>query len=65
MLRNADGGGGVSDFPDRSVTKVQGSMLSALRTKVRVGVQFPGKKHYVTLEWPLIKLTSMTERRGR
>ena len=31
MLRNADGGGGVSDFLDKSVTKVYCSMLSALR----------------------------------
>ena len=31
MLRNADGGGGGSDFPGESVTKVQCSMLLALR----------------------------------
>ena len=31
MLRNADGGGGVQDFLEKSVTKVQGSMLFALR----------------------------------
>ena len=31
MLRNADGGGGVSNFPEKSVTKVEGSTLLALR----------------------------------
>ena len=31
MLRNADGGWGVSDFLEKSVTKVYGSMLLALR----------------------------------
>ena len=32
MLRNADGGGGgVSTFPGKSVTKVYGSTLVALR----------------------------------
>ena len=31
MLRNADGGGGVSDFPEKSVTKVYCSMLLVLR----------------------------------
>ena len=49
MLRNADGVG-VSHFPEKNVTKVYGSTLLALRGD---GVQFPGKKCYVTLEWPL------------
>ena len=31
MLRNAVGGGGVSAFPEKSVTKVYGSALLALR----------------------------------
>ena len=31
VLRNAVGGGRVSDFPEKSVTKMYGSMLSALR----------------------------------
>ena len=31
MLRNADEGGGVSDFLEKSITKVQCSMLLALR----------------------------------
>ena len=52
VLRNADGGGGVSEFPEKSVTKVQGSTLFSV-TRGWVGVQFPGKKRYVTLEWPL------------
>ena len=52
MLRNADGGGGVSDFPEKSVTKVQGSMLFALQGG-GWGSNFQKKKRYVTLEWPL------------
>ena len=31
MLRNALGGGRVSDFPEKSVTNVYGSTLFALR----------------------------------
>ena len=31
MLRNAVGGGRVSDFPEKSVTKMYGSTLLALR----------------------------------
>ena len=31
MLRNAVGGGGVSAFPEKSVTDVYSSMLLALR----------------------------------
>ena len=31
MLRNADGVGGVSNFPEKGVTKVYVSMLLALR----------------------------------
>ena len=37
VLRNADGGGGVSDFLEKSVTKV----ISV--TRGWVGVQFPEK----------------------
>ena len=48
MLRNADGGGG-SDFPGKSVTKVQCSMLLALRGGGR-GSNF--QENFVTLEWP-------------
>ena len=54
MLRNADGGGGVK-FSGKSVTKVYTcNVISVMRGWV--GVQIPGKKHYVTLEWPLIPL---------
>ena len=51
VLRNAVGGGGgwVSAFPEKSVTNV----ISV--TRGWVGVKFPGKKHYVTLEWPLFQ----------
>ena len=38
---------------DKTVTKVYGSTLLALREGGSVGVKFPGKKRYVTLEWPL------------
>ena len=50
LLRNTDGDRGGSTFPERSVTKVYGSMLLALRGGgCLVGVQIPGKKRYVTL----------------
>ena len=51
VLRNAVGGGRLSDFPEKSVTKMYGSTLLALRGGGwRSNVQ---KKSYVTLEWPL------------
>ena len=58
VLRNAVGGGGCQLSRKKSVTKVYGStLLLALRgitvTSGWVGVKFPGKKRYVTLEWPL------------
>ena len=31
MLRNAVGGGRVSDFPEKGITKIYGSTLLALR----------------------------------
>ena len=40
MLRNADGGGGVSDFLEKSVTKMF-NIISV--TRGWVGVQFPEK----------------------
>ena len=52
MLRNAVGGRWGSAFLEKSVTEVYGSTLLALRGGW-VGVKFPGKKRYVTLEWPL------------
>ena len=51
MLRNADGVGGVSNFPGKK--RYEGVMFNVISvTKGWVGVQFPGKKRYVTLEWP-------------
>ena len=42
----------MSDFPEKSVTKMYGSRLLALQ---RVGgCQIFRKKRYVTLEWPLM-----------
>ena len=54
MLCNAVGGGRVSDFPEKSITKMHGSTLLTLRGGGCVCVKFPEKKHYVTLEWPLM-----------
>ena len=42
------GSGGVS-FPEKNVTKLQCYYCYV----GWVGVKFPGKKRYVTLEWPL------------
>ena len=39
-------------FPEKSITKVYGSMLLALRGGGRG--DFPETKRYVALEWPLI-----------
>ena len=50
MLRNADGGGGVSNFPGKNVVN-EGARFNVISvTRGWVGVQFPGKKHYVRLE---------------
>ena len=43
----------VSAFPEKSATKVYGSTLLVLRGGG--WGQFSRKKHYVTLEWPLIR----------
>ena len=52
MLRNADGGGGGVNFSVKKCYEgVRFNVISV--TRGWVGVQFPGKKHYVTLEWPL------------
>ena len=52
MLRNAMGGGlGVPDFPEKCYEGVSFNVISVMREWV--GVKFAGKKHYVTLEWPL------------
>ena len=52
MLRNADGGGGGVKFSRKKRYEgVRSNVISV--TRGWVGVQFPGKKRYVTLEWPL------------
>ena len=46
----------VSAFPEKSIyyIGVQFNAISVMRGWVgEVGVKFPGKKRYVTLEWPL------------
>ena len=52
MLRNADGGGGCQIFREKRYERIRFNVISV--TMGWVGVQFPGKKRYVTLEWPLI-----------
>ena len=39
----------MSEFPEKSVTKMYGSSLLALQAGGLVGVKFPEKKRYVTL----------------
>ena len=51
MLRNADGGGGVNFSGKKRNEGVRFNLISV--TWGWMGVQFPGKKRYVTLEWPL------------
>ena len=52
MLRNADGDGGGGNFSGKRHYKgVRFNVISV--TMGWVGIQFPGKKRYVTLEWPL------------
>ena len=54
MLRNADGGGsGCKIFWEKALQRF--NVISV--TRGWVGVQFPGKKLYVTLERPLTPLT--------
>ena len=50
VLRNADGGG-VKSYGRNRYEGVRFNVISV--TRGWVGVQFPGKKRYVTLEWPL------------
>ena len=53
MLRNADGGRGGVTFSRKK--RYEGVRINVICvTRGWVGVQFPGKKRYVTLEWPLI-----------
>ena len=67
VLRNAVGGGRVSDFPEKSLMKMYGSTLLA---GLLVGGEWVGgfrisrKRHYVTrLQWPLTThtCTKLTE----
>ena len=51
MLRNADGGGGCPIFLKKALRSVRFNVINV--TRGWVGVHFPGKKRYVTLEWPL------------
>ena len=52
MLRNADGvGGGVTFSGKKRYEGVRYNVISV--TRGWVGVQFPWKNRYVTLEWPL------------
>ena len=53
MLRIADGGGGCHLFRKKGYEGVTFNAISV--TRGWVGVQFPGKKRYVTLERPLIQ----------
>ena len=55
MLRNADGGGGVTLSGEKRYEGVRFNVISV--TNGWVGVQFPGKKRCVTLEWPHISVT--------
>ena len=56
VLRNAVGGGRVSEFPEKSVTKMYGS---ALRGGGRV-LNFQKNKRYVTFEWPHILILRLS-----
>ena len=48
MLRNANGGGGVKFSGEMRYEGVRFNVISVTRG----WVQIPGKKRYVTLEWP-------------
>ena len=54
VLRNADGGvRGVKFSGEKRYEDVRFNVISV--TRGWVGVQLPGKKCYVTLEWPLVR----------
>ena len=60
MLRNAVGGGRVSDFPEKKrYEDVRFNIICV--TKGWMGVGFPEQKRYVTLEWPLTDLCHVVE----
>ena len=50
VLGNADGGGGCQNFRKKRYESVRFNVICV--TRGWVGVQFPEKKRYVTLEWP-------------
>ena len=50
VLRNAGGGGGINFSGKKRYEGVQFNIISV--TSRWVGVQFPEKKRYATLEWP-------------
>ena len=52
MLRNADGGG-LTFSGKKRYEGVRFNVISVTGGGWVVAVQFPGKKRYVTLEWPL------------
>ena len=54
MLHNVDGGGGVRFSGKKRYEGVRFNGISDMRGWV--GVKFPEKKRYVTLEWPLTTL---------
>ena len=55
VLRNTVGGGMVSDFPEKmGYEHAWFNVISV--TRGWVGVKFPEKKHYVTLEWAYVRI---------
>ena len=50
-------GVGVSDFLGKRYEDVRFNVIGVMRGWV--GVQFPEKKRYVTLEWPLIRIRAV------
>ena len=61
MLRNAALGGGVSAFPEKELRRCTVTVISITRGWVK----FPGKKRYVTLEWPTNQLILVNVDAGR
>ena len=53
MLRNADGGGGCHIFQKKALRRCKVQFYLALQG-VGGGGPISRKKHYVTLEWPLV-----------
>ena len=54
VLHNADGGGGGGFVRFSRKKCYEGVRFNAISvTRGWMGVHFPGKKHYITFEWPL------------